>query len=220
MKTKIIPMILICFTMFLCACGSEPAVEGDELIKKARTDYTNLNSARVLMTNTATNEVEQTFEFKYDEKGFLTYAYEGTNGDEVYAQYNNSMECFTYENGEYEYLQKGDESFGAYTKDSTHPQADEGLLVFRPSAVAEAEVTEENGVTHVHHEYDADKLSTENVVAFTADYYFDSDDNLLYFVETSTLEEDGKTTEHSYKVEITEKNSVEKVENTVEKYKE
>lgn len=218
MKKKIIPMILISLMTLMCSCGTDPEVAGDKLIKKARTDYTNLDSAKVVMTNTDTDEVEQTFEFKYDEKGFLTFSYEGVNGDQVYAQYNNGTESFTYENGEFEYLKKGDADFVVYSKDVTHPQADEGLIIFLPSAVSKAEVTEENEVTHVCHEYDAEKLNQKGVTAFSVDYYFDSDENLLYFVESSTVETDGESANHSYKVEITEKNAVDKVANTAEKY--
>lgn len=200
--------------LLLTACGADPAVEGDTLIKKARADYKKLDSAKVVMTNMDTDEVEQTFEFKYDEKGFLTYAYQGKTEDESYAQYNNGVESFSYENGKFEHLQKGDKNFNVYSRDVTHPQADEGLIIFTPKAVKTAEKTMENGVTHIHHIYDAEKLGQENVKAFTADYYFDKNDDLLYFVETSELEDGDKTSKHVYKVEITEKNKVQQVDNT------
>ena len=211
---KIVMFILAIATILMCSCGKDPAVAGDSLIKNARAEYKSLESAKVIMTNTDTNEIEQTFEFKYDEKGFLTYSYEGINGEDVYAQYNNSMESYTYENGKFEYLQKGDKDFAVYSRDVTHPQADEGLILFMPKAVANAEVTEENGVTHVHHEYNADKLGADNVTEFYVDYYFEADGKLLYFVEVSVMD----SQRHSYKVEITEQNLVDKVTNTAKKY--
>lgn len=212
--------LLVIGVIALCSCGFQPSVKGDSLINKAREKYKNLDSAKVVMTNMDTNEVEQTFVFKYDEKGLLSFAYEGKNGDDVYAQYNNGVENFSYEKGKYEYSQKGDEKFVAYTKDVPHPQADEGLIVFQPSAVKKATVKKEDGVTHVRHEYDVDELGVaKNTKAFTADYYFDNKDNLLYFVESSTIVNDGKKQKYVYKVEITDKNKVDKVENTVEKYK-
>ncbi|MGN0601110.1 MAG: hypothetical protein ACI4I7_00210 [Oscillospiraceae bacterium] len=215
MKRKAIFCILIGVLMLMCSCGADPKVDGDQLINKARTDYKNLDSAKVVITNTETNEAEQTFEFKYDEKGFLTYAYEGKNGDDVYAEYNNGVESYSYENGELKHMQKGDDSFAVYSKDVTHPQADEGLILFVPKAVSEAKVSDESGVTHIHHDYNVDKLQTEEKPEeFSVDYYFDSDDNLLYFIETSVID----SQKHSYKVEITEKNSVDKVENTAEKF--
>ena len=150
----------------------------------------------------------------------MSFSYEGKNGDDVYAQYNNGAESFTYEKGKYEYHQKGDEAFSAYTKDVTHPQAGEGLIIFQPSAVKNAEVITENGVTHVSHEYDVEKLNVdENTTAFSAEYFFDDKDNLLYFVESSTIITDGEEKEYKYRVDITEKNVVDKIENTVEKYK-
>ncbi len=216
MKEKIIIALMACFVLVLGSCGIQPSVDGDDLIKNARKEYKALDSAKVIMTNEDTGEAEQTFTFKYDEKELLTYSYEGKNGGDVYAQYNNGLESFTYEKGKYTYLQKGDNDFLAYTREVTHPQADEGLIIFQPSAVTDAEVKEDNGMTHVHHEYDISKLKVDdNVSAFSADYYFDKDEKLLYFVETSVA--DGK--EYKYRVDITEKNAVGKIENTVEKYK-
>ncbi len=212
--------LAVAASILLASCGLQPSVDGDDLINKARKEYKSLDSAKVIMTNVDTNEVEQTFVFKYDEKDILAFSYEGKNGDDVYAQYNNGAESFTYEKGKYEYHQKGDEAFSAYTKDVTHPQAGEGLIIFQPSAVKNAEVITENGVTHVSHEYDVEKLNVdENTTAFSAEYFFDDKDNLLYFVESSTIITDGEEKEYKYRVDITEKNVVDKIENTVEKYK-
>lgn len=206
--------------MLLGSCGLQPSVEGDDLINNAREEYRSLNSAKVIMTNADTNEVEQTFTFKYDEKDILTFSYEGKNGDDVYAQYNNGMESFTYEKGKYQYHQKGDDEFIAYTRDVTHPQAGEGLIIFQPSAVKNAEVKTEGEITHIFHEYDIENLSVDDsTTAFSADYYFDNQDKLLYFVESSTIITDGEEKEYKYRVDITEKNAVDKIENTVEQYK-
>lgn len=205
--------------LMFCSCiGGAKDVEGGELIKKARADYKALNSARVLMTNTATNEVEQEFTFKYDEKDILVFSYKGKSEKNEYAQYNNGAELFTYENGELTYKQKGEEGFVLYTRDTTHPQADEGLILYSPSAVTEAVKTEENGLTHIHHVYDAAKIGakseTGEVKEFSADFWFKGEE-LQYFVETTTVEDNGEKKDYSYKVEITEKNAVGKVINTV-----
>ena len=219
MARKVLSLLAAVLVLTLCSCGDLPSVEGDKLINQARADYRKLDSAKVEMTNMKTNEVEQTFEFKYDEKGFLIYSYEGKNGDEVYAQYNNGAECFTYENGKLTELQKGDDDFGAYTRDVTHPQADEGLIVFNPSAVKKAQVYKRSGIVHVSHDYDVDKLSQENLTDFHVDYCFDESGELLYFIETSLFKGEDKSQEHRYRVEITEKNSVEAVEDATEKYR-
>lgn len=219
MKKRLIILISSAVVM-LSSCGLQPSVEGDDLINNAREEYRNLDSAKVIMTNVDTNEVEQTFAFKYDEKDILTFSYEGKNGEDIYAQYNNGMESFTYEKGEYTYKQKGEDGFAAYTRDVTHPQAGEGLIIFQPSAVKKAEVKSEGEVTHIIHEYDIEKLSVDDsTTAFSADYYFDNEDKLLYFVESSTIIIDGEKKEYKYRVDITEKNAVDKIQNTVEQYK-
>ncbi len=219
---KITAVAIICCSAVLSACGLTPKVEGDDLINKAREDYASLDSAVVVMTNMETGEIEQTFTFKYDEKDVLMYSYEGKSENSEYAQYNNGMESFTYDNGEYSYAQKGDDDFDLYTRSATHPQADEGLILLSPTAISDASVTDEDGITHIHHVYDVSKINAEvesgEVTAFYADYYF-SGDELLYFVETTESEDNGVSETYAYKVEITEKNSVEKVENTVDKYK-
>lgn len=196
---------------------------GSELIKKAREDYTALDSAKVLMINTDTDEVEQEFTFKYDEKDVLTYSYYGKSENSEYAQYNNGAKCETYENGEFTHSVKGESGFSKYTRQITHPQADEGLLIYTPVYITDASVTEEGGITHVHHEYDAEKMGAEvengTVTGFSADYYFDGEE-LLYFLETTTAQENGQEKVYSYKVEITEKNSVEKIEDPTKALKE
>ncbi len=206
-----------------CGCSLSADAEGGELIKAARKEYTELDSAKVIMTNLESGEVEQTFTFKYDEKDVLMFSYYGKSESSEYAQYNNGAECFTYDNGEYSYLSKGDKDFLKYTRSVTHPQADQGLLIYDPSNITKAEVTDEEGVTHVHHEYDAEKIGAQaevgKVTGFSADYYFDKDEKLLYFVETTTAEDGGKEREYAYKVEITRQNSVERVENTTDQFK-
>lgn len=208
--------------LILTSCSLNPSVDGDELIKKVREEYKALDSAKVIMTNTETGDIEQTFTFKYDEKDILMYSYEGKSENSEYAQFNNGAESFSYENGEYSHVQKGDKNFNLYTRDATHPQADEGLILFAPAAVTSAEVTEENGVTHIVHIYDAEKIGADaesgEVTGFSAEYFFRGEE-LLYFIETTEAKENGESKRYSYKVEITEKNSVDKVENTVEKYK-
>lgn len=210
--------------ILLCSCiGNVRDVEGGELIKKARQAYRALDSAKVVMTNTATGEVEQEFVFKYDEKNILLFSYKGKSEKNEYAQYSNGMELFTYENGTESYVQKGEKNFVLYTRDTTHPQADEGLILYSPAAVTDAKQTDENGITHIEHIYDVKKIGAQaesgTVTGFSADYYFKGEE-LLYFVETTKVEENGAEKTYAYKVEITEKNAVGKVENTVKQLEE
>ena len=147
-------------------------------------------------------------------------AYEGKYQDESYAQYNNGYECYTSENGKYTFTQRGDKDFQAYDRDSTHPQASEGLIIFSANAVEESSVTEENGITCVEHKYNPEKIGATsdegNVTDFIARFYFDENEELLYFTEDTIIDSDGEKVKHSYKVEITEKNDVEDIENPVE----
>ena len=212
---------LLAAVLCLGSCSLSQDAEGGDLIKAARKAYKELQSAHVIMTNTSTGEVEQEFTFKYDEKDILIFSYYGKSSSSEYAQYNNGVECYTYENGDLSYVHKGEEGFVLYNRATTHPQADEGLIIYSPQAITEATVTEEDGITHVCHQYDVKKIKAEaehgEVTSFRADYYF-RDDELLYFVETTGTKEDGEDKEYSYKVEITEKNSVGKVENTVKRF--
>lgn len=221
---KIKERILLYITLILSllmfsGCGVKD-VAGSELVEKARADYTKLDSAKVIMTNTQTNEAEQSFVFKYDEKDVLTFAYEGKYQDESYAQYNNGYECYTLENGEYTFTQRGDKDFQAYDRDSTHPQSSEGLIIFSANAVEESSVSEENGITCVEHKYDPEKIGATadegNVTDFIARFYFDENEELMYFTEETVIDSDGKKVTHSYKVEITEKNAVKDIENPVQ----
>ena len=202
----------------LVSCGEVPDVKGGELIKKARDAYASLDSARVVMTNMESGEQEQEFVFKYDEKGILTYSYVGKSEKSSYAQFNNGLESFTDENGKVTHLVRGDKDFAAYSKDAKHPQADKGLVIYQPASVKQAKVTEENGITHIRHDYDMEKISPEleegEAEAFYADYYFKGDE-LLYFTETTEADIDGSKKTYAYKIEILDKNSVTAVENPV-----
>ncbi len=210
---------VIMVSVIFAGCGVKD-VAGSELVKKAREEYTKLDSAKVIMTNTETNEIEQTFVFKYDEKDVLTFAYEGKYKDESYAQYNNGYECYTSENGKYTFTQRGDKDFQAYDRDSTHPQANEGLIIFSANAVEESSVLEEDGITCVEHKYDPEKIGVTsdegNVTDFIAKFYFDKNEELLYFTEETVIDSSGEKINHSYKVEITEKNAVKDIKNPVQ----
>lgn len=202
--------------------GCQKSVEGDELINKARDEYVKLDSARVVMTNTETDEVEQEFTFKYDEKDTLIFSYYGKNEGKEYALYNDGYNSEMYKDEKYTKLTSDDKDFQKYTREATYPQADKGMILLESNSVKEAEVKEENGGTHVIHVYDADKISADSdqgeLKAFTAEYFFNKNGDLDHFTETSVIDKDGKEKTYSYKIEITEKNSVDKVENTAEKY--
>ena len=182
----------------LCtSCGS-PELKHDTLVYQAREDYATLDSAKVVITNEDTGDIEQEFTFKYDEKDVLTYSYYGKNGGKEYAQYNNGIESYTYDNGEYSHLVKGDKDFSKYTRKAKHPQADEGMLMFAPKAVESvSDIICDDGSVTVTYVYD------------------DKDGGLEYFTENTVT----KNAQYNYRVDITERNSVDKIENNVEQYK-
>ena len=95
----------------LCTSCGTPELKHDTLVYQAREDYAALDSAKVVITNEDTGDIEQEFTFKYDEKDVLTYSYYGKNGGKEYAQYNNGIESYTYDNGEYSHLVKGDKGY-------------------------------------------------------------------------------------------------------------
>ena len=210
---------VILASLFISGCAVKD-IAGSELVEKARKEYIKLDSAKVVMTNIETNEVEQIFEFKYDEKDILTFAYQGEYMEENYAQYNNGYESYTSENGKYEFSQRGDKNFQSYDRDSKHPQANEGLIIFSENSIKDSSVKEENGIICVEHSYDPEKIGAVsdegNVTGFFAKFYFDKDEKLLYFTEETVIDSDGKEIKHSYKVEITEQNKVEDIKNPVE----
>lgn len=196
-----------------CIFNGDP-LDGEELVQAARETYESYDSAKVLIINEDTDKVEQTFIFKYDEKDSLTYLYTGGYEKNSYIQYNNGFECFTEQNGEYSFSQRGDDVFEAYTRDSKHPQASGAYLSFDRGAIKEVSKSEEEGETVYTYIYDPESFDSDSgVKEFSAVYHFDSDGNLLYFEEISVVDIDGKESSHSYKIEITDINEVEEIDN-------
>ena len=214
-------LAVICAVCFAGCSGAEDKA-GGALIKQAREEYTSLDSARVVMTDMSTGEEAQSFTFKYDEKDTLVYSYYGKSANSEYAQYNNGLESFTYENGKVSHMSKGDADFVRYTRKLPHPQADAGLLIYSPENITEAkEETVPDGIK-VTHVYDVQKIGAKveegTVTGFRAEYLFDSDGKLMYFDEITEAENSGSEMTYDYRVEITEKNGVSLVENTVEQF--
>lgn len=204
--------------LFCSSCG-QPELKHDQLVYKAREDYANLDSAKVVITNEDTGEVEQEFTFKYDEKDVLTYSYYGKNGGTEYAQYNNGIESFTYDNGEYSHAVRGDKGFSKYTRKAKHPQADEGMLMFAPKAVSSvSDIIGDDGSVTVTYVYDVSKLGEDaeeiGTTGFSTTYYFDKDGKLEYFTENTQADKDS----YNYRIDITEQNSVDKIENKAKEY--
>lgn len=224
---RVLAVMLIFVMIFATGCASGEPLPGEELILAAREWYTSLNSARVEVVNDKTGEAEQTFIFKYDEKGIMTYSYVGT-GEGIYlAQYNNGREQFTNDNGEITALDASSLNFTAYSRDVPYPMADEGLILFYKRAViaGESYVEEHDGITEVHHRYDVSKLGQYdgegNLVSFFVTYRFDENGALISFTETTgllygELGGRGPLDQLDYTIYISECNEVARVENVVD----
>ena len=215
LKLMICVLSVTVLSVLFTACIFEgDPLDGEELVDAAREKYESYDSAKVLITNEDTGKVEQTFIFKYDEKDSLTYLYTGGYEEENYIQYNNGFECFTEQNGEYSFSQRGDDDFEAYTRDSKHPQTSGAYLPFERKAINDVKKSEEDGETVYTYTYDPESFESDaGVKEFSAVYHFDSDGNLLYFEEVSVVEADGEESSHSYKIEITDINEVEEIDN-------
>ncbi|MCD7773024.1 MAG: hypothetical protein LUH08_03100 [Ruminococcus sp.] len=213
-KVVILGIAAAVLSLSACSVTEGDPLDGEELVEATREQYESYDSARVVITNEDTDEVEQEFVFMYDEKDSLTYLYTGGYEEESYIQYNNGFECFTEQNGEYTFTQYGDNDFEAYNRDSLHPQASGDYLPYERSAIETVEKTEQDGEVVYSYTYSPDSFdSDDGVVEFTAVYHFDENNELLYFEELSVVDTDGEESSHSYKVEITDINAVEEIDN-------
>ena len=219
---RFLVVLIVLAAVFAAGCTAGEPLPGEELILGAREWYTSLDSARVEVVNDETGEAEQTFIFKYDEKGMMTYSYVGT-GEGIYlAQYNNGREQFTNDNGEVSALDSSSLNFTAYSRDVPYPMADEGLILFYKKAVIAEESYIENGdVTTVCHVYDPAKLGTYDgdgtLTGFTVEYSFDKNGGFIEMTEmTEVVLDDGTSKTYSYTIYISECNEVARVENVVD----
>lgn len=224
MKMKrLLALSVLVTALSLCSCGASLPLPGEELILSAREQYASLDSARVEVVNDSTGEAEQTFIFKYDEKGVMTYSYTGTGDGISLAQYNNGREQFTNDNGAVTVLDSSDLNFSAYSRDVPYPMAGEGLILFYKKAVVpeKSSIEENGGITEVVHHYDVSKLGQYDgegeLIGFEVTYRFDSEGVLIDLKEQSDVRLDGgEIKHHSYTIYISERDEVERVENVVD----
>lgn len=197
----------------LSACQAE-RLTGEELVLKARKDFSQLKSGVITVTN-AEGMVEQTFSFKYDEVGILSYSCVGETNGEKYFQYSNGYETYTIENGSYSFVKKGEKDFDCYTYDVRHPQTDEDYFYFDSGKVSAVTWFEENGEKSYCYIYDEKLIASENengkLTDFSVTYVFDDNDELKYVEEFPSFEKDGTETDYCYRITVTERDSLGKV---------
>ncbi len=221
-------LAMLIAVIFLSGCGAQKTVPGEDLVLAARERYTSLDSAKVEISNEKTGETEQTFIFKYDEKDIMIYSYVGKSDGIYLAQYNNGREQFTNDNGNISALSVTDREFTAYSRDVKYPMADEGLILFykagiipEKSYVREAVLLDHPNAVEVHHEYDVSKVASQysgegELTAFSTDFLFENDGTLMCFYENTEISNGGETESYRYFIDISDINSVEKVENVVD----
>ena len=219
---RFLVVMLILAMAFATGCAAGEPLPGEELILAAREWYTSLDSARVEVVNDETGEAEQSFIFKYDEKGMMTYSYVGISEGIYLAQYNNGREQFTNDNGEITALDASSLNFTAYSRDVPYPMAGEGLILFYKKAViAEYSYIDSGDNIAIRHVYDPAKLGAYDgegtLTGFTVEYTFDKNGSFVEMTEiTDVALDNGLSKTYSYTIYISECNEVARVENVVD----
>lgn len=220
MKQKAIALMLcICVFVSLAGCG-RPDIVGDNLVMQAREDYEKLDSAQVVMTNTDTDKVEQTFTFKYAKDGTLTYKDWKLVGGEESIEFNNGQTNVYYKDGKYYQYNKDDDKFVKYTRTKMHRKTQDAMLTYIPSAITDAKMEKVDGKDEITHIYDVGKVNPTvpegaKATGFAVRFLFDKKGKLEYFTETTLYEIDGKEQRIAYKTEIKDKNKVGEIENII-----
>lgn len=213
-KFTIILLIIGISLASLSGCGKAP-VEGEEEIIQAREKFASLKSGVITVTDQDTGKEEQSFVFRYDEVGVLSYCLSGETGGEEYCEYSNGYETYRLENGEYSFCRKGDSEFQLFTSDVRHPMTDEDYIFFDRAAAESSERSETDGGESFTVNYRPAMISGDETLgkltAFTVVYDFFGGE-LTGMTQKSAYEKDGTTTEYNYKVTISRRDSVNAVE--------
>ncbi|MBO5575657.1 MAG: hypothetical protein J5956_05090 [Ruminococcus sp.] len=197
------------------SCG-RPDIVGDNLIMQAREDFEALDSAKVIMTNTDTDKQEQVFTFKY-EGDTLVYSDVRNVDDKISSEYNNGEVNIYYQGEKYYQYEPGDEKFKKYTRSDKHKKAQDDMITYIPSAVTDAKMLNKDDKIEITHVYNVETVKPAvpegaQATGFAVRYLFDSDGKLESFTESTIYELEGQEHRVVYRTEITEKNSVEKVQ--------
>lgn len=208
----IIGFSLIC----LCGCSGEQ-LPGEEKVEKAREDFSKLHSGVITVTNIDTGEVEQTLTFKYDEVGILLYSLTGVSEGKSYEQFCNGYETYTFDGKELTKVSKGERDYEAYTYDYRYPMTDREYLYFSPGKITSTTVVEEdNGASNYTYDYKPSAVKGEDALgtlkSFSVKFSFDENDMLESFEEYSTYEKNGGETLYGYRITVSQRDSVGKLE--------
>lgn len=209
---KRLTTILIISILVLTGCR-EKNVVGEELVNKAREDYAKLDSAAVVITDIKTGDITQTFSFNYKDDGTMVYLYNGYIDGKPYIEYNDGESLYIENNGKITTSNNKSRDFKKFTRKKPHPDASEEFMLLVKDSIDEAstKITESGKqVTYIYNAKKFRKVNRQlgNVKAFSIVYNFNKDGNLINFIDICVIEEDGKDIEKAFKVEITEKNQI------------
>ncbi len=209
---KRLTTILIISILVLTGCR-EKNVVGEELVNKAREDYAKLDSAAVVITDIKTGDITQTFSFNYKDDGTMVYLYNGYIDGKPYIEYNDGESLYIENNGKITTSNNKSRDFKKFTRKKPHPDASEEFMLLVKDSIDEASTKITDSGKQVTYIYNAKKFrkvnrQLGNVKAFSIVYNFNKDGNLINFIDICVIEEDGKDIEKAFKVEITEKNQI------------
>lgn len=215
----------------LTACGgSKVTVEGGDLIKAAQKAYTELDSGKLIISDTSSGEEQSTFTFRY-EGNVLHYLTQTKLGDIIGAEFNDGKQLVYKEGDSVETYKFPQKEFKKYKRSDTHPNASAGMFFYEPDCmktasenVADVKVTETDEGTSYFYDYDiallSKKMTTETaegkMTVFSTEYVFDKDGNFVKLIESSTFEIGEDTQENSYTITITDRNAVDEIINTIQ----
>ncbi len=209
---KRLTTILTLSMLVLTGCR-EKNIVGEELVNKAREDYGKLDSAEVVITDMKTGEVTQTFSFNYKDDGTMVYLYNGYIDGKPYIEYNNGESLYIKNNGEITTSNSKSRDFKKFTRKKPHPDASKEFILLVKDSIDEvsSKITESGKqITYVYNAKKFRKVYRQlgEIKAFSVVYNFDKDGKFLNFIDTCVIEENGNDVEKAFKVEITEKNQI------------
>ncbi|MDR0222044.1 MAG: hypothetical protein LBI38_00700 [Oscillospiraceae bacterium] len=196
---------------FLASCATGEFSEALKEFSAARKKYEELESARVVITDSLTGAVTENFCFRY-EGDTLTYLYRATDGETVYAEYNNgSRLCYGYEgDADWTEVTVSDSDFYSYTKAIKHRYTKKTLFFLDEPSVSNVVYRDADGTVV---EYSAEKLNKrsdkEKFSRLTAEFWLDGFGYIRKFERVHALE-GGE--EYAYLIEVTDMNAVDVIE--------
>ena len=180
-RTFLIYIIMVCFTVTLSGCGGANSYEGKDLVDKAKTLHTELEAAHITVQDIRGGHhsdrppvQEIWYRFQGDVMQYMYIGRDLETGEEYY-EFNNGTELDTWHTGDAAWtgVAKGSEGYYNYSKAKRHYFADgELLLNDYPSAIKSAREQSEVGETkYVSINYDDAKIAQYEQMTGITDYW-------------------------------------------------